>query len=141
MTSNIGSQVIQDMDDPSRIKKEISALLKGAFRPEFLNRLDEVVIFNKLGKKDLEKIVDIQMKELENRLSERGIKVSVSKKAREELAVAGYDPVYGARPLKRYVQKKIYDVIAMKLLRGEITDNSEVTIDLGPSKEFIVKRK
>lgn len=129
MTSNIGSSVIEDINDKGAIKDKIGTLLKEHFRPEFLNRVDEIVIFNRLNESDIKQIVDIQLDELIKRLDERSIKATITKEARRELAREGFDPSYGARPLKRMIQKKIYDTIAMKMLKGEIKEKSSVIID------------
>ncbi len=129
MTSNIGSNVIQDLDDPKEIKDKIEELLKVNLKPEFLNRIDEIVIFNKLSQEDIKKIVEIQLEELTDRLKEKDIACSITAKAKEELAKEGYDPVFGARPLKRVIQRKIHDMIALKLLKGEIKANSKLTVD------------
>ncbi|OGW74610.1 MAG: ATP-dependent chaperone ClpB [Omnitrophica bacterium RBG_13_46_9] len=139
MTSNIGSHIIQEIDDEKRIKDEIQALLKKGFKPEFLNRVDEIIIFNKLKEIDIEKIADIQLKELQGRLDEKSIKVSVTKKAKSELVKEGFDPSFGARPLKRIIQRKLYDNIALKLLKGELKEKSSIDIDHeGKTDEFIV---
>ncbi|MBF0493775.1 MAG: AAA family ATPase [Candidatus Omnitrophica bacterium] len=141
MTSNVGSHVVQNMYDPVMIKSEINALLKEKFKPEFLNRLDEIVIFNKLSEKDIEKVVELQLEEFESRLKEKDIKISVTDKVKQELAKEGFDPAFGARPLKRVIQKKIYDVIALKLLKNEIEPGMAVKIDYDPKKEEYYFRK
>jgi ATP-dependent Clp protease ATP-binding subunit ClpB len=139
MTSNIGTQMIQETADAPSVKADINRLLQGHFRPEFLNRLDEIVIFNRLSRKDMEKIIGLQLKDLEVRLRQQLIGVSVSENAREELALEGLDPAFGARPLKRLIQRKIYDVIALRLLKGEIKENSSIRIDYDRgSKQFII---
>ncbi len=129
MTSNVGSRIIQETDDEKVIKEEIQKLLKAQFKPEFLNRIDEIIIFNKLKESDIEKIVDIQLKELQDRLSEKSIKVSITEKAKKELSKEGFDSSFGVRPLKRLIQKKLYDVIALKLLKGELKEKSSINID------------
>ncbi|MDD5439258.1 MAG: AAA family ATPase [Candidatus Omnitrophica bacterium] len=129
MTSNIGSQIIREIDDPKRLRREIEALLKASFKPEFLNRIDETVIFNKLSEADIRAIVGIQLKELEARLAEKSIKVSMTEKAKEGLVREGFDPAFGVRPLKRIMQRKLYDAIALKLLKGELKEKSEIRID------------
>lgn len=142
MTSNVGSRVIQETDDEKAIKEEIQKLLKAQFKPEFLNRIDEIIIFNKLKESDIEKIVDIQIKELQERLSEKSIKASITEKARGELAKEGFDPSFGVRPLKRLIQKKLYDIIALKLLKGEVKEKSSINIDYdGKNNKFIIGEK
>jgi len=141
MTSNIGTQMIQEADKIDSIKEKIYKLLKQHFRPEFLNRLDEIVIFNKLTEKDIERIIELQFKELKARLNERRIQLTITDKAKQELAREGFDPTFGARPLKRLIQKKIYDVIALELLKGKIKEGSQITIDYDDKKkEFSIKR-
>jgi len=140
MTSNIGSNIIQDLNDPKEIRDKIEELLKVNLKPEFLNRIDEIVIFNKLSQEDIKKIVDIQLKELADRLKEKDIACDITDKAKEELVKEGYDPVFGARPLKRVIQRKIYDMIALKLLKGEIKEKSKLTVDFDTKKSaYFVK--
>lgn len=129
MTSNIGSQLIMDLNDKGEIEDKIHTALRGYFRPEFLNRIDETVIFNKLGENDLAQIVDIQLNDLRQRLRDKKISVDVSTEANKFLGQKGFDPVYGARPLKRVVQKLIQDPIAMKMLKGEIKAKDHLAID------------
>ncbi len=142
MTSNVGSRIIQETDDEKVIKEEMQKLLKAQFKPEFLNRIDEIIIFNKLKESDIEKIVDIQLKELQNRLSEKSIKVSITEKAKKELSKEGFDPSFGVRPLKRLIQKKLYDIIALKLLKGEVKEKCSINIDYDDKNDkFTVDRK
>jgi len=121
MTSNIGSDVIMDLNDKKLIGQKIQAALKAKFRPEFLNRLDEVIVFNRLEKKDIRRIVDIQLHALEERLKAKEITLDLSDGAKDLLGEQGFDPVYGARPLKRVIQKRVQDPIALKILKGEFT--------------------
>ncbi len=142
MTSNIGSELIADLKDKKDINARIEEALRANFRPEFLNRIDEVVIFNRLEKKDLQKIVDIQIRQLQNRLKDKNISVELTKSAKEYLAQQGYDPAYGARPLKRVVQRLIQDPIALKLLKGEIKEKDSLTVNVNGKEqglEFLVK--
>ncbi len=140
MTSNIGTQIMQDSDDAQFIKEKINKLLQNHFRPEFLNRLDEIVVFNKLSQKDMEKIIELQLQDLQARLKQQFIDVSVTKSARQELALEGFDPAFGARPLKRLIQRNIYDVIALKLLKGEIKEKSCISVDYDKKeKKFTIK--
>lgn len=128
MTSNIGSEIIADLDDTKEIGRRIDEALKGAFRPEFLNRIDEKIIFNRLAQKDIAKIVDIQIQSLAQRLAAKGISIELDAKAKDILAHAGYDPVYGARPLNRVIQKMVQDSIALMLLNGKVKDKDHITV-------------
>jgi len=142
MTSNIGTQMVQESDDSESVKGRINVLLKDHFRPEFLNRLDEIVIFNKLSDKDIEKIIGLHLSDLEKRLAEKNINITVTKKAKEEICHEGFDPAFGARPLKRLIQRAIYDNIALKLLKNEIKEGSRVTVDYDEKKnKFDIKSK
>ncbi len=129
MTSNLGSEYIQDLDDRERIEDEVSAALKAHFRPEFINRIDEKIIFNSLTKEDIFKIIEIQIGYLRDNLAEKELDISVTDKAKKELMEFGYDPTYGARPLQRVIQKYIKDKLAMKLLEGEIKEGDSIKID------------
>jgi len=129
MTSNIGSEYIQDLDDGEEINRRVSQALKNHFRPEFLNRVDERIIFHSLSKKDLLSIVDIKIDDLRDKLSDRNLNISVTDQAKEEIMELGYDPTYGARPINRVIQKYLKDPLAMKLLEGEIKEESTVEID------------
>ncbi|MDR0389802.1 MAG: type VI secretion system ATPase TssH, partial [Spirochaetaceae bacterium] len=110
-------------------------LLKQSFRPEFLNRIDETVIFNRLGKGEIGKIVEIQLKRLSQRLSERKIAVKVSAAAREFLAQRGYDPLFGARPLKRTIQGELENPLAKLIIAGKIKEGDSVSVDKAGEKE------
>ncbi len=135
LTSNIGTELAQEDNGKDNIHK----LLKQYFRPEFLNRLDEIIIFNKLSERDIERIVEIQLEELSSRLDNRAVSITVTDKAKKELVTEGFDPVFGARPLKRLIQKKIYDKIAFKLLKEEIKESSKVKVDYDEKKrEFSI---
>jgi ATP-dependent Clp protease ATP-binding subunit ClpB len=103
--------------------------VRQAFRPEFLNRVDEIIVFHPLGKDEIAGIVDIQLRLLERRLAERKLSVTLTPSAKEYLTTAGYDPAFGARPLKRLIQREVQDVLAMKLLAGEIREGDRVEID------------
>ena len=142
MTSNIGTQMVQESEDAREAREKIGELLKQHFRPEFLNRLDEIIIFNKLTRKDVGLIIDLQLNDLKKRLAERKIEVEVTKKAKEEIAEEGFDPAYGARPLKRLIQRTIYDAIALKLLKGEIKEGSGIFVDYDEkTKSFQIKSR
>ena len=130
MTSNIGSQWIQELSgNREAMEKHVTEALKATFRPEFINRIDETIIFNPLGSKEIEAIVKIQAEKLNGRLSESGISLKLTKAAEDMLASAGFDPAYGARPLKRAIQHHIQDHLAMKLLEGDIKEGSVLTVD------------
>jgi ATP-dependent Clp protease ATP-binding subunit ClpB len=130
MTSNLGSAAIMDTDlSEELIHQRVMADVRGAFRPEFLNRVDDIVVFHRLTPDHLRQIVDIQVAGLERRLSERKIAIELTDKAREWLAARGFDPAYGARPLKRLMQREIQDVLALKLLQGEFAEGDRVEID------------
>ena len=136
MTSNIGSQYYSDSTNGKEdISRQVMEELKKHFRPEFLNRLDETVIFNRLTEDDIVKVVDLELKNITGRLAERDIAVEVTKAAEKELAKRGYDPDYGARPLKRLIQKEIQDKMALEILKGEIKDGSRVKVDFDGKKE------
>ncbi len=129
MTSNLGSQYIQEVVDPDALKQKIDEVMKLNFRPEFLNRVDEVVVFNRLSMEDIKKIVDIQVTHLQKRVAEHGITLELTNAAKELLTIEGYNPVFGARPLKRVIQKRLQDGLAIKILQGDIKDGDGVTID------------
>ena len=116
--------------------KDVRDSLKGFFRPEFVNRLDEILVFNSLKKEHIRSIVDIQISRLLDRLSDRHIKINLDEKAKNWLAENGYDEAYGARPLKRLIQQEIENPLAIKLLSGEIKDNS--TIEISANKNGLV---
>jgi len=134
MTSNIASQLILSFkgQDFERMKRECLDVLRQSFRPEFLNRIDEIVVFHQLDREQLRHIVDIQMRRLLARLAERKIELVLTDKARDYFAEHGYDPVFGARPLKRLVQQELETTLARKILAGELRDGSRVTVDAGP---------
>ena len=133
MTSNLGSHFLVDPTMDSEAKREaVMATVRQAFKPEFLNRLDEVVIFDPLSKDELAHIVDLQVRELATRLRDRRITLEVTDAARAWLAEQGYDPAYGARPLRRLVQKEIGDRLARAVLSGDVRDGAEVTVDVDP---------
>jgi ATP-dependent Clp protease ATP-binding subunit ClpB len=129
MTSNLGSQFITDVADRKEMERRVTAALQQAFKPEFLNRIDEVVIFNPLGREEIKHIVEIQLKRLERLLADRKIAIEVTDAAKALLAERGYDPIYGARPLKRTIQRMIQDPLALKILDGAFGEGDRVTID------------
>jgi ATP-dependent Clp protease ATP-binding subunit ClpB len=130
MTSNIGSQfIMEDLSVEERNKRVMEAL-RGHFRPEFLNRIDEIVIFDRLTDKEIGKIVDIQLARLAKRLGKQNLHLELSDKARAYLAKEGYDPAYGARPLKRVIQQKILDPLSMEILDGKIHEGQTIKADV-----------
>ncbi len=127
MTSNLGSELLgESVDDKSR--QAVMDLLRQHFRPEFLNRVDEIVIFNMLGRLEIERIVDIQAARLKERLADKGITLELTPEAKARLAREGFDPAYGARPLKRVIQRRLQDELAMKLLEGEIAGGTSIRV-------------
>ncbi len=132
LTSNLGAQFIAELEadkDVEEARPQVMEVVRSAFRPEFLNRLDEVILFHRLSREHMGAIVDIQMRRLEKLLEDRQITVSLSDEAREWLGDKGYDPIYGARPLKRVIQKEVQDRLATRILEGEIKDGDHVDID------------
>ncbi|MCY0877884.1 MAG: ATP-dependent chaperone ClpB [Firmicutes bacterium] len=140
MTSNLGSDILLEESDPERRDQMIQAVLRQSFRPEFLNRIDEVVIFNRLGDAELREIVRLQLKDLEKRLAERRVALTLTDRAADWLARRGYQPEFGARPLRRVIQRALADPLAMKLLAGEIAEGAHVVVDeSGDSLQFLVE--
>ncbi|HIP72349.1 MAG TPA: ATP-dependent chaperone ClpB, partial [Anaerolineae bacterium] len=129
MTSNIGSQYILDAEDETVMENRVLETLRQQFRPEFLNRVDEIVIFHRLGREQLREIAQIQLGHLRRLLAERGISIELTNGALDVLIEEGYDPAYGARPLKRVIQRRIVDPLALQLIQGEITDGDHVVVD------------
>ncbi|HKY55641.1 MAG TPA: ATP-dependent chaperone ClpB [Anaerolineales bacterium] len=135
MTSNVGSNWIKELGiDNARDK--VMEDLNRMFRPEFLNRIDEVILFRALTREHLREVVDIQLKSLMNRLAERNIQMEITPEAKAKLAEEGYDPTFGARPLKRVIQKRIQNVLALKILRGEFKDGDRIVVDVGSNGEL-----
>jgi ATP-dependent Clp protease ATP-binding subunit ClpB len=131
MTSNLGSEYLVNLregEDTKTVEKEVMGVVRGHFRPEFLNRVDEIILFHRLRREDMGEIVDIQLRRLNRLLEDRKIGLSLDAKARQWLAEKGYDPIYGARPLKRVIQKWVQDPLAQMLLAGEIGDGSTIKL-------------
>ncbi|HEY6839154.1 MAG TPA: ATP-dependent chaperone ClpB [Geobacteraceae bacterium] len=143
MTSNIGSQWIQQYstDDYGKMRSMVMEALRENFKPEFLNRIDEIVIYHALPLEQIKKIVDIQVERLRERLQERHIGLEVGDKAREFLAREGYDPAYGARPLKRTLQRLVQDPLALMLLEGKFAEGDTVQVDLAKEGDRLVIKK
>ena len=140
MTSNLGSQYIQEDLDEAEIREKVNDLLKTAFRPEFLNRVDETLIFHRLGLSQIKQIVSIQLRHLQRRLTARKLDLRVSDRVREYLAREGFDPVYGARPLKRAIQRLLQDPLAQRLLEGEFQEGDQVLADV-EGGELVLSRE
>jgi ATP-dependent Clp protease ATP-binding subunit ClpB len=131
LTSNLGSHFLVDPTlDEEQKRESVMGVVRQSFKPEFLNRLDEVVMFDSLTRDELSHIVDLQVAELGRRLAVRRITVDVTKEAHEWLSRTGYDPAYGARPLRRLVQTSIGDPLARMLLAGEVRDGASVAVDV-----------
>ena len=130
MTSNIGSQVILDPDlTEVEMHARVMEVMRATFKPEFLNRVDDIVVFHRLTREHIRRIVAMQLGQLGARLAERDITLELSEEALDYLAAEGYDPAYGARPLKRLIQKELQDRIALALLRGDICDGDRVRVE------------
>jgi len=137
MTSNLGSHVIAErgareaaeLDEGTR--RQVMTALRAHFPPEFLNRIDDVIVFHPLGRQHLEQIVDIQLRALLKRLQARKIDVELTDAARQHVVAEGYDPVYGARPLKRTLQRLLLDPLAMQVLNGRFREGDTVLVDAG----------
>jgi ATP-dependent Clp protease ATP-binding subunit ClpB len=137
MTSNIGSEYITFQGDEESVKDKVMEALKSRFRPEFLNRIDDLVIFHQLTMEDIRRIVVLQIKRLAKRLEDRKLTLTLTKGAEEFLAEKGFDKEYGARPLKRTIQVELMDPLAMKLLNGEILDGQEILVDVNADKSAL----
>lgn len=138
MTSNLGSQFIMDFaDDQSKMRDTVMDVLKQSFRPEFLNRIDEILIFNSLGEEQIRKIVEIQLDMVRKRLSDKGFAIQWTDKVRNFLAHAGFDPVYGARPLKRAIQRELENTLAMEILRGRFKQGDVILVDVGEGEDSL----
>lgn len=137
MTSNLGSEFIDPDLSEETIAGRVMESVKGHFRPEFLNRIDDAVVFHRLSKDDLRKIVDIQFKGLQRRLADRNIAVELSNEAATWLTEHGYDPVFGARPLKRLLQTAIADPLSLQMLEGSIADGDSIRVVVGDELGFV----
>jgi ATP-dependent Clp protease ATP-binding subunit ClpC len=152
MTSNLGTEFVrqngslgflQKTDSPEdrQAHEKIEKALKSTFRPEFLNRIDEIIMFSGLTKDQMMQIVDLQMKEVRTRLEEHGLSIELSQSARERLATEGYDQSFGARPLKRAIQKYVESPLSMGLLAGDYKEKDTVIVDFDADKKEIVFKK
>jgi len=143
MTSNVGSEWISDLGegDDEEMRKRVMEALRAQFRPEFLNRIDETVIFKSLTLEQIKEIVDIQLEALRKLLRDRKMDVELTDAAREMIAREGFDPVYGARPLKRALQREVQNPLAVRILEGEFADGDTVVVDVEDGKPvFSVKK-
>jgi ATP-dependent Clp protease ATP-binding subunit ClpB len=129
MTSNVGSQFLADGIAADIAEERVLGALREHFRPEFLNRIDEIVVFHRLGRDEIDRIVEFQLESLSRRLAERDIAVVLTDAAKRVLADEGYDPAYGARPLKRVIQKRVQDQLALRILQGEFADGDRIDVD------------
>jgi ATP-dependent Clp protease ATP-binding subunit ClpB len=132
MTSNLGSQVIQEFagkGEYQKMKTAVMEIVQQSFRPEFINRIDDIVVFRPLGSEQIRAIVDIQLGSLRQRLLERDLTLTLTMAARDQLGEAGFDPVYGARPLKRAIQQQIENPLAERILKGEFLPGDTITVD------------
>lgn len=141
MTSNIGSQFIQEIQDPEEMERRVTEALRAHFRPEFLNRVDEVIIFHALTREHLTRIVDIQLGYLRNRLAEHGFALEVTDRAKAWIAEVGYDPNFGARPLKRAIQRHLEDPLALKVLEGAFKEGDTIVADVDENGRVQFSRK
>ncbi len=144
MTSNVGSDLIQDMikrgEAIEEIERRVLETMRAYFKPEFLNRIDDIIIFRPLSRDDLKKIVDIQVRNLRKRLEERHYNIELTERVKEWIAEVGYDPSFGARPLKRAIQRYIEDPLALRLLEGDFKEGDTVKVDLDENKHIIFQK-
>lgn len=148
MTSNIGSPLIQEYfnagkltaEDRRKMEERVKAELRGFFRPEFLNRVDDIIIFHSLTEKQLDTIVDIQLSRLEKRLAQQNLSLELEASARRLLAKEGYDPQFGARPLKRAIQEHLLDPLAMKVLAGDFKPGERIKASAKDGELIFEKR-
>ena len=143
MTSNVGSQFIAGANaksDPDEVQRQVNEALRQTFKPEFLNRIDDVVVFHALGLSDIEKIVDIQLKDVRERLDRDRIRLELTNAAVQSLALDGLDPVYGARPLKRLIQRQVVDNVANLIIDGKLHEGDTVRIDVGSDDQLFAER-
>jgi len=147
MTTNIGSHIIQEnfekiTDDNffevlEGTKEEVLSLLKKSVRPEFINRIDEIIMFRPLSKADVRKVVAIQFREIQKRLTDSGVRIDISEQALDRLAKVGFDPQFGARPLKRVIQREILNELSKQILSGKVNKDSIIFVELKDGVEFV----
>jgi ATP-dependent Clp protease ATP-binding subunit ClpA len=151
MTSNVGSDVIarestlgflsdsgEKISRKKDLKEKVMSALREKFKPEFLNRIDEIVIFDYLGEKEIKKIVDLEIEKVKDRLKKKKISINISEKAKGLLAKIGFDPMLGARPLKRVIQKEILNPLALKIVTSQIKEGERALIDAKDDKIFFI---
>jgi ATP-dependent Clp protease ATP-binding subunit ClpB len=145
MTSNVASDLIQEMSrderDSKQMRDRLMDALRRTFRPEFLNRIDETVVFRSLSLEDIQRIVDIQLQDLQKRLADRKITIELTAEAKKVLAERGYDPVFGARPLKRTIQRMVENPLALEILAGKFKEGDQIMVDLARDRETFTFRK
>ena len=144
MTSNVGSQFIAGAGEEGfteESRKQVMEALRSSFRPEFLNRIDDVVVFQPLGLEDIERIVDIQLKDVRSRLANERMTLELSEAAKQSLALDGLDPVYGARPLKRLIQRRVVDQVANLIIAGELHEGDTVLVDTDENGNLVARKK
>ena len=142
MTSNVGSDIIAEYSgkDEEEMKRQVNEAMNHTFRPEFLNRIDDIVMFHPLGMEQIEQIVDLQLKDVRERLAKERMTLDITPSAKQMLAVGGLDPVYGARPLKRLIQTEVVDTIASAIIDGTVREGDNVVIDLDADGNFVVEK-
>jgi ATP-dependent Clp protease ATP-binding subunit ClpB len=143
MTSNVGSSWIQELGakNKSEMEHRVAETLRATFKPEFLNRIDDIIIFNALGRAEISRIIDIQLIRLQKLLADRKVSLELTAQARELLFREGYDPAYGARPLRRALQQLIQDKLALKMLDGEVLPGDHVIADADLNRGELVFEK
>ena len=153
MTSNVGADIIQGFmehlpvagDDRQKMladcREEVLEVLKRTVRPEFLNRIDEVIMFEPLSQSDIREILHMQMKDLQHRLMENGVTISFSKEFEDYMSEKGYEPAYGARPIKRLMQKELVNLLAKNILDGHVQRESDILVDIRDGEIFITESK
>jgi ATP-dependent Clp protease ATP-binding subunit ClpB len=139
MTSNIGSQFITEEENAEQREAKVTEALRRHFRPEFINRIDEIIIFDRLDRQELTQIVGLQLERVRKRLAKQGLALAVSAEAKEFIGNQGYDPVYGARPLKRAIQQHLLDPLSMDVLEGKFVDGDLIMADLDTNKVVFKK--
>ena len=140
MTSNVGSSAIAELSgkDEAEMRRQVDAAMAKTFRPEFLNRIDDIVVFHPLGMEQIQKIVDIQLKDVRARLAKERMELEITPAAKQMLAVGGLDPVFGARPLKRLVQREVVDAIAAAIIDGRAHEGDKISLDVDSDGKFEV---
>ena len=140
MTSNLGTQIIQEKEKSEEEKeREVWQLIQQTFKPEFVNRLDQIIIFNQLTKEQISQVVDLEIKKVAKNLEEnRGLKLEISQEAKELIAKLGYDPQFGARPLKRVIQNNILDKIALMIIEGKVKEGKTIKVE-AQNGQFLIK--